>query len=349
MIFASNFIESAFSPLIKIFEGLLVFLHGFLGNWGLAIVGMTIVIRAALIPLTWRQLKSMQAMQQLAPELQALKAKYKDDKQRQQQEVMKLYQERGVNPFSSCLPLLLQLPVFFSLFYMLRTHLKQQICGPQMIKAYESVLGKTLKGFSSIPEHATTAAMPPGHVFSGISHVTSAATSTSPAKLAVKGLSEVGCNIVAPGSAKFLFLPDITERAFGISLIVLIVLYVGSQVASTLVATATADPTQRRIMLVLPIIFVIILYKYPSGLLLYWITTNLWTVGQQLVIRRRMPPPPPPPMGPDGKPLKKPGLRQQLAEARESAKAEPVPAAAAQPAASPPPPRKKKKRSGRRR
>ena len=282
MIFASNFIESAFSPLIKIFEGLLVFLHGFLGNWGLAIVAMTMVIRAVMIPLTYRQLKSMQAMQQLAPELQVLKEKYKEDKQRQQQEIMGLYKERGVNPFSSCLPLLLQLPVFFSLFYMLRTRLKEQICGTPMVNSYEKALGHAVKGFSAIPEHTAKITSSSAQYVNGI---------TVSASHSVKGLSEVGCNIVAPGSAKFLFLPDITERAFGISLIVLIVLYVGSQVASTLVATATADPTQRRIMLALPIIFVIILYRYPSGLLLYWITTNLWTIGQQPVIRRKMPPP----------------------------------------------------------
>jgi len=338
MIFASNIIESAFSPLITIFEGLLVFLDGFLGNWGLSIVVMTMVIRALLIPLTYRQLKSMQAMQQLAPELQALKAKYKEDKQRQQQEIMKLYQERGVNPFSSCLPLLLQLPVFFSLFYMLRTRLKKDICGTPMIKSYEKALGHTIKGFSSIPEHTAKITSSTAQYVHGI---------TVSSSHSVKGLSEVGCNVVAPGSAKFLFLPDITEKATGVALIVLILLYVGSQVASTLVATATADPTQRRIMLVLPIVFVIILYRYPSGLLLYWITTNLWTIGQQLVIRRRMPPPPKPAPSSDGSTPKKPSLKETLADAMGSAKApEPKPAAAP---AAPPPPRKKKKRSGRRR
>ena len=68
----------------------------------------------------------------------------------------------------------------------------------------------------------------------------------------------------------------------------LIVLYVGSQVGSTLIATATADPNQRRLMLLLPLVFVVILYRYPAGLLVYWITTNLWTIGQQFLIRRHM-------------------------------------------------------------
>src|SRR5438067_13041101 len=127
----ANVIEDAFSPLISAFESVMVFIHDHAvgGRWGLAIVGLTVVIRAVLVPLTFRQLKSMQEMQRLAPQIQALKEKYKDDKQRQQQEIMKFYRENKINPLSSCLPLLLQLPVFISLFYMLRTDLKKHICG----------------------------------------------------------------------------------------------------------------------------------------------------------------------------------------------------------------------------
>ena len=85
--------------------------------------------RAVLVPLTFKQLRSMQEMQRMAPEINKLKEKYKDDKQRQQQEIMKFYQENKINPLASCLPFLLQLPVFISLFYMLRTDLKFDICG----------------------------------------------------------------------------------------------------------------------------------------------------------------------------------------------------------------------------
>ena len=105
-------IENAFSPLITLFEQIMVFIHDHIvgSSWGLAIVGLTILIRAVLVPLTFRQLKSMQEMQRLAPQINALKEKYKDDKQRQQQELMKFYQENKINPLASCLPLLLQLP-----------------------------------------------------------------------------------------------------------------------------------------------------------------------------------------------------------------------------------------------
>src|SRR5438445_8738775 len=143
---ASNFIENAFSPLITLFEAIMVFIHAHLvgGSWGLAIVGLTVLIRAVLVPLTFRQLKSMQEMQRLAPQIQALKAKYKEDKQRQQQEIMKFYQEHKINPLASCLPLVLQIPVFISLFYMLRTDLKFDICGVQMRKFYEQELHRPI-------------------------------------------------------------------------------------------------------------------------------------------------------------------------------------------------------------
>jgi YidC/Oxa1 family membrane protein insertase len=325
----ANVIEDAFSPLISAFEAIMVFIHNNLvgGSWGLAIVGLTVLIRAILVPLTFRQLKSMQEMQRLAPQIQALKEKYKEDKQRQQQEIMKFYQENKINPLASCLPLVLQIPVFISLFYMLRTDLKLDICGRQLREFYGAALGKgTLAHNSEIPQKAIT----------------------SVKGVHVKGLSDITCSQV-PGAhhaAKFLFLPDITDKATGAALIVLIVLYVGSQIFSTLVATATADKNQRRLMLLLPIVFVVILYRYPAGLLVYWITSNLWTIGQQYVIKKRMPPPPkaePAKTAANGKPQRtlKPALAGGgVADTGPNGRSG---------AAPPRPPRKKKKRSGRRR
>ncbi len=320
----ANVIQDAFSPLISLFESVMVFIHAHLvgGSWGLAIVGLTVLIRAVLVPLTFRQLKSMQEMQRLAPQIKELKDKYQDDKQRQQQELMKFYQENKINPLASCLPLVMQLPVFISLFYMLRSDLKKHICGTQMEAHYHlhHKVGESLSKF----------------------------------------IESTSCDSVARHSAKFLFLPDITEKATGAALIVLIVLYVGSQLASTLIATATADPNQRRLMLLLPVVFVVILYRYPAGLLVYWITTNLWTIGQQSLIRRHMPPPPKPVATVDstnGKPRS--SLRAALSGITAGAGAPAAEGASASsgrapsssgPAATPPrPPRKKKKRSGRRR
>jgi YidC/Oxa1 family membrane protein insertase len=326
----ANVIQDAFSPLITLFEEVMVFIHNNVvgGSWGLSIVGLTILIRAILVPLTYRQLKSMQEMQRLAPQINALKEKYKEDKQRQQQELMKFYQEHKINPLASCLPLLMQLPVFVSLFYMLRTDLKKHICGTQLVQ-YFNTHGKLAVQYKASAHIA------------GVSHL--------PAKF----IEQTSCDTVAAHSAKFLFLPDITARATGVNLVILIVLYVGSQLASTLIATATADPNQRRMMLLIPIVFVVILYRYPAGLLVYWITTNMWTIGQQYLIRRHMGPPPQAEASvveTNGKPTR--SIREALASATAGATgaSRPAPAPAAVPAAAPPrPPRKKKKRSGRRR
>src|ERR1700723_1285312 len=173
MLILANIIQEAFSPLITLFESVLVFVHDHIagGSWGLGIVGLTVIVRALMVPLTLRQLRSMQKMQMLAPKLKEIQAKYKDDKQRQNEEVMKFYRENGVNPFGACLPLVLQLPVFISLFYALRENLKIDICGDQLKQHF---------------------------------HV--ASTSQIPAAK----LQAIGCNQVAPHSAKFLFLPDIT-------------------------------------------------------------------------------------------------------------------------------------------
>ena len=87
----------------------------------MSIIALTVCTRALLIPLTYKQLKGMRALQALQPQIKEIQAKYKNDKQRMQQEMMRFYQENKVNPFASCIPLLAQLPVFITLFYVLRT------------------------------------------------------------------------------------------------------------------------------------------------------------------------------------------------------------------------------------
>jgi YidC/Oxa1 family membrane protein insertase len=344
----ANVIEDAFSPLISLFESILVFIHEALpfASWGLAIVLLTVVIRAVLVPLTFKQLKSMQEMQRLAPQINALKEKYKDDKQRQQQEIMKFYQEHKVNPFSSCLPLLLQLPVFISLFYMLRTDLKFDICGPQLRRFYSQELGKHVVSNSQIPQSARVV---PGHgKVPGVSEIGCSTPFHSPIGVG-PAHSQGALHTIAPGSAKFLFIPDITFKATGVALVALLVLYVASQLASMMVATATADPNQRRLMLLLPLVFVVILFKYPAGLLVYWIATNLWTIGQQLLIRRHMGPPAQLPKTPtEGSPNGR-SRRESVQPALAGAGVGGTNAGDRPRSIPPPPPRKKKKRSGRRR
>jgi YidC/Oxa1 family membrane protein insertase len=239
-----------FQPLIDVFEAVLKAIHSVIGgSWGWSIVLLTILVRACLIPLTVKQFHSMQKLQKLQPEMKALQAKYKDDKQRQQQELMKFYKENQVNPLGSCLPLVAQLPVFISLFYMLRSSLRIDIC----------------------PQTQPGAHLVNGH-WVGISHA-----------------QTVPCG--PNNGAGFLFIPDLTNKATGAVLIVLIVLYVGTQLASSLMMSSpTMDTTQRRIMIVMPLFFVIFIINFPAGVIVYWITTNTWTIGQQYVVRRRIGP-----------------------------------------------------------
>src|SRR3954447_13842708 len=115
-------------PLIDVANAVLKFFHDNAGlSWGLSIIALTVCTRAILIPLTYKQLKGMRAMQALQPQIKELQSKYKNDKQRMQQEMMRFYKENKVNPFASCIPLVAQLPVFFTLFHVLRNELPDDI------------------------------------------------------------------------------------------------------------------------------------------------------------------------------------------------------------------------------
>ena len=116
-------------PLIDFFEAILKFFHDSVGlGWGLSIVALTVLVRACLLPLTLKQFKSMQSLAKHQPEIKKLQEKYKNDKERLNQEMMKFYRENKVNPFASCLPIVAQLPVFLALFYMLQADLRRDIC-----------------------------------------------------------------------------------------------------------------------------------------------------------------------------------------------------------------------------
>ncbi|HWF50880.1 MAG TPA: YidC/Oxa1 family membrane protein insertase [Solirubrobacteraceae bacterium] len=244
MLFFANILQ----PLISVFEALIKFFHNNLGvGWGLSIVLLTVLVRAILVPLTVKQFRSMQALQAHQPELKALQAKYKDDKQRLNQEIMKFYKENKVNPLGSCLPLLAQFPVFISLYYLLRSDLRGYIC-PHTQALYKAA-------------HHTTAT--------------------------------VACGV--HNGAQFLFIGDLTNKATGAVLVVLMVLYVGSQLFSSLMmSTSAMDPTQRKIMVLMPLVFVFLFISFPAGVIVYWITTNLWTIVQQVIVRRIVGPPPTP-------------------------------------------------------
>ena len=116
----TDFFGRVFAPLTGVVGDALEFFYSLGAPWWLSIVILTVIVRTLLFPLTVKQVKSMRAMQDLRPEMERIRAKYKDNKQKQQEEIMKLYQESGVNPFGSCLPLLVQLPIFITMFYVIK-------------------------------------------------------------------------------------------------------------------------------------------------------------------------------------------------------------------------------------
>src|SRR5215203_5793874 len=223
------YIANVLQPLVDACQWILEFWHDLIGDfpnsWGWSIILLTFTVRIAILPLTFKGVKSMQRLQSLQPEMKRIQERYKDDKQRQQQEIMAFYQREKVNPLGSCLPLLLQVPFFIALFYLLRSD--------------------TFK----------------------------ADIADNPGFLAIDNLAEKVTDPVLLG--------------------VLIVLYVGTQLAASAVTAISADPTQRRIMFALPFVFVIFIVNFQAGLIVYWITTNIWTIGQQLLVKKLYPKPVP--------------------------------------------------------
>jgi YidC/Oxa1 family membrane protein insertase len=206
------------SQLESVMRHVLNFFHTNLGlTWAWSIVATTVVVRMILVPLTIRQIHSMQSLQKHAPQMKEIQKKYKHDKQKQNEELMKFYRENKINPASACLPMLAQLPVFIALYYTLRH--------------FKFAAGSDLSFLHFIPS-----------------------------------------------------IKDGTTAHWGGY--VLLLVYVASQMASSFFMMTTTDKTQRILFMFMPLVFVFIIARFPAGLVLYWVTTNLWTVGQGLITRR---------------------------------------------------------------
>ena len=214
------------TPIENVLTAVLEWLHSSMGlPWAWAIVVLTLGVRMLLVPLTVRQIHSMQNLQKHAPEMKAIQERYKNDKLKQREELMAFYKENSINPAASCLPILPQIPIFISLYFVLKDFEKEV--------------------FPNYPD---------------------------------SDLGWLG------------FVPNITEPANSHwSGYVLIVVYAASQLTSTLLMSTTMDRMQRTILIVLPLAFVFVIVNFPAGLVLYWVTSNLWTTGQGLVTRRLMP------------------------------------------------------------
>jgi YidC/Oxa1 family membrane protein insertase len=215
------------TPLENILTDVLTWLHDTGGlTWAWSIVALTVIVRVLLVPVAIRQIHSMQSLQIHAPEMKAIQQRYKNDRQKQSEELMKFYKENKINPYASCLPIVFQIPIFISLFFVLRDFEKEI--------------------FPQFPA----------------------------------------------SSLEWLGLVDITEPTKDGWGPVLIAVYVASQLTSTyLMSTSMQSQAQRIMIMVLPIVFLPFILGFPSGLMIYWLTTNLWTTGQGIVTRRLMPRP----------------------------------------------------------
>jgi YidC/Oxa1 family membrane protein insertase len=219
------------TPIEEFLTDVLVWFHTAIGlSWAWAIVVLVAAVRIVILPLTIKQIRSMQRLQMYAPQLKALQQKYKHDKQRMNEEVMKFYKEHKVNPAASCLPILPQIPIFFALFYVLKDFEEEVV------------------------------------------------------EVEYPGSSLAFLNGLVPDISA-----NVSEHWTGW---LLLVIYVGSQLLSFyLSTTAVQSKSQRYIFMALPFLFIPFVINFPVGLMIYWVTTNLWTVGQGLVTRRLYPRP----------------------------------------------------------
>jgi YidC/Oxa1 family membrane protein insertase len=224
--------------------------------WGLSIVSLVILIRICLIPLFVKQIKSTRAMQTLQPEMKKIQERYKNDKQRQSEEMMKLYKETGTNPLSSCLPILAQSPFFFALYHVLNG----------------IATGKTIGVINqSLLESAQKA-----HIFG--------------APLAAKFTD--GADKVAQLGATLTDVRVVT--AIMIVLMSSSQFYTQRQLMTKNVDTTVKTPfmqQQKMLMYVFPVMFAVFGINFPVGVLVYWLTTNVWTMGQQMYVIRNNPTP----------------------------------------------------------
>jgi len=216
------------TPIEDVLTAVLEWFHTSVGlTWAWSIVALVVVVRVLLVPVTVRQIHSMQNLQAHAPEMKEIQKRWKHDRQRQNEELMKFYKENKINPAASCLPIVVQIPIFIALFFVLRDF-KSEI----------------------LPQYPAS-------------------------------------------SLEFLGLVDITEPTKNGWGPLLLVIYVVSQLTSTyyMSASATMPKAQRYLLFGLPIIFIPFIVNFASGLMIYWLTTNLWTTGQGVVTRRMMPKP----------------------------------------------------------
>jgi YidC/Oxa1 family membrane protein insertase len=246
-------VGSLWNSLVDGMGAILAFLYSVVPNYGFAIIGLTVLVRLALFPLTAKQARSMQKMQLIQPELKKLQAQYKNDRQKLNEEIMKFYKENSVNPMAGCLPLVLQMPIFFALY--------QVLISPQKRLPTDSTLYQAFCGDVPVSQCKDP-----------------------------KGLSFLGMDLgeaAAKVSGGFV---DALPYFLLIALVVVTGYLQFKQTQSR--QTSQANPQMAMMGKIFPVMFAFISYSLPSGVVLYFLVSNAWQIGQQALIFRTMPAPP---------------------------------------------------------
>ena len=247
---------SLWNSLGDIFANIIVFLYSFTHNYGIAIILMTILIRVALYPLMQKQMVSMREMQKIQPLMKEVQGKYKNDKEKLNQELIRLYKEHKVNPMSGCFPLLIQMPILILLFQALRKF------------EYLDSAGKIDGGFLWIPRQVQI-------IVEGVPKI-------------VAGLAAPDQLIQLPGSGIF------GIQYLGIlPFLVAGSMYIQQKMTSTDGTTGkdggSAQQTQKMMTIMMPLMIGFMSFSLPSGLTLYWFTSTLLGIGQQYLINKKTP------------------------------------------------------------
>ncbi len=248
--------QSFLNGMYNALGAVLAFIYSLVPNLGVSIILLTLVVMVILYPLTAKQAKSMLAMQRVQPEIKKLQAKYKGDRQKLNEEMMKFYQENKINPLAGCLPLVVQLPIFFALYRVLRDPYKHI----PKTGSFASLYNAFCNGFSHC-----------GKTVNG--------------KLQLHTLSFLGIDLQKTATdAHNGFL-----SAAPYYVLVLLVVFSGLlQTRQAQARTPAANKQMGTVMKVLPIFFGLISLQFPAGLVLYFFVSNMFRVGQQEVIFRRM-------------------------------------------------------------
>ena len=255
------------APVAQVLKGIHAGLSTFLAPssgpaWGLSIVLLTIAVRLLLFPLFVKQIKSQRRMQELSPKIKELQAKHKGDRETLNKELMTLYKDHGANPISGCLPLVLQLPIFFSLFRVMNEFKPK---GPN----HDMFVGKYGLSSDLIAQgaHAKVFGAPISAAFNSPLSLLRELDGNATTVKIVAALM-----IVTMGATTFFTQKQMMARNSGAPM--------DKQQAQV----------QKVMLYVLPFSFAIFGFSFPIGVLLYWLTTNVWSMGQQGYVIKRMPP-----------------------------------------------------------